>query len=114
MRCSGPGSDTPAHMPEQGLAAVVGCTARIVVVGPDTTEHTTAQASGSSLLLPFPGSTPQKDEVTQPVSQKAQKEVREVRVLCSAVDVDSHQRTAVDHVHPLYPKHRCCCSPKGG
>ena len=114
MRRSGPGSDTPARKPEQGLAVVVGCTARIVVVGLGTTEHTTVQASGSSLLLPFPGSTLQMDEATQPASQKAQKGVKEVRVLCSAVGVDSHQRTAVDHVHSLYPKHRCCCSPKGG
>ena len=91
MRRSRAGSDTPARTPEQGLAVVVGCTARIVVVGPDTTEHTTVQASGSTLLLPFPGSTPQMDEVTQRVSQKAQKGVKEVRVLCSAVDVDYHQ-----------------------
>ena len=91
MRSSGPGSNKPARMPEQGLAVVVGCTVHIVVVGPDTTEHTTAQVSGSSLLLPFLGSTPQKDEATQPASQKAQKGVKEVRVLCSAVDVDYHQ-----------------------
>ena len=113
MERSEPGSDMPARTPEQGLGAVVGCTARIVVVGLDTTEHTTGQASGSSLLLPFPGSTPQMDEATQPVSQKAQKEVKEVMVLCSAVDVDSHQRTAVDHVHPQDPKHHCY-PPKGG
>ena len=90
-RRSRPGSDTPVRTPEPDLAVVVGCTARIVVVGPDTTEHTTAQASGSSLLLPFPGSTPQWDEEKLPVSQKAQKGVKEVRVLCSAVDVDYHQ-----------------------
>ena len=113
MRRSGPGSDMPAHTPEQGLAVVVGCMARIVVVGPDTTEHTTVQASGSSLLLPFPGSTPQMDEATQPASQTEQKEAEEVRVLCSAVDVDSHQRTAVDHVHPLDQENRCY-PPKGG
>ena len=65
IRSSGPGSDTPTRTPEQGLVVVVGCTARIVVVGPDTTEHTTAQAFGSSHLLPFPGSTPQKHEATQ-------------------------------------------------
>ena len=113
MRHWGPGSDTPARKPEQGLAVVVGCTVRIVVVGPDTTEHTTAQASGSSLLLPFPGSTLQMDEAILPVSQKAQKGVKEVRVLCSAVDADYHQRKAVDHVHPQDPAHRCC-PPKGG
>ena len=113
-RRSGPGSDMPARTPEQDLAVVVGCTARIVVVEPDTTEHTTVQASGSSLLPPFPGSTPQMDEATQPVSQKAQMAVREVRVLCLAVDVDCHQRTAVDHVHPLDPKPHRCYPPKGG
>ena len=113
MRRSGPGSDMPARTPEQGLGAVVGCTARIVVVGPDTTEHTTAQASGSSLLLPFPGSTLQMDEATQPASQKAQKVAEEVRVLCSAVDVDCHQRTVADHVHPLDQENRCR-STKGG
>ena len=112
MKRSGPGSDTPARTPEQGLVVVVGCTARIVV-GPDTTAHTTVQASGSSLRLPFPGSTPQMDEATQPVSQKAQKGVKEVKVLCSAVDVDSHQRTVADHVHPLDQENRCC-STKGG
>ena len=107
---SGPGSDTPARTPEPDLAVVVGCTARIVVVGLDTIGHTTVQASGS----PFQGLTPQMDEATQPASQTEQKGVKVVRVLCSAVDVvDSHQRTAVDHVHPLYPKHRCY-PPKGG
>ena len=110
MRRSGPGSDTPAHTLEQGLAVVVGCTARIVVVGLDTTEHTTAQASALSFLS-FPGSTPQMDEEKLPASQTEQKGVKAVRVLCSAVDVDSHQRTAVDHVHPQEPKHRH--SPKG-
>ena len=95
-------NNMPARTPEQGLVVVLECTARIVVVELDTTEHTTAQASGSSLLLPFPGSTPQMDEATLRVSQKAQKGVKEVRVLYSAVDVDSQQRTAVDHVHPLY------------
>ena len=109
MRRSGPGSDMPARTPEQGLAVVVGCTARIVVVGPDTIGHTTVQASGS----PFPGSTPQMDEATLPVSQKAQKGVKEGMVLCSAVDVDYHQRTAVDHDHPQDPAHRCY-PPKGG
>ena len=87
MRSLEPGSDTPAHTPEPDLAVVVGCMARIVVVGPDMTEHTTVLASGLSLLLPFPGSTPQMDEVTQPAAQTEQKEAEEVKVLCSAVDV---------------------------
>ena len=118
MRSSGPGSDMPARTPEPDLAVVVGCTARIVVVGPDTTAHMTVQVSESSAntvspLLPFPGSTPQRDEATQPASQKAQKGVKEVRVLCLVVDVDYHHRTAVGHVHPLYPKHRCY-PPQGG
>jgi hypothetical protein len=74
-RGSGPGSDTPARTPEPDLAAaavVVGCTARIVVVvvvGPDTTGHTTvseSSANTASPLLPsrFPGSIPQMDEAT--------------------------------------------------